>query len=124
MALPFQMTSAELAGLRTDLVAYTLPDTCVIQSMSQVSDGAGGMVQTWAAAGTVPCRLDNKSGTRKPVATSLESFSEWVLTVPWNAPLSTNSRVTTGGHTYTVKAVSDDGSWSACIRAHVERSGA
>lgn len=115
------LSATELAQLQSDLVAYTLPDTAVISSLALASDGAGGQVQTWSPSGTVPCRLDNKSGMRKPVATSLESFSEWMLTVPQTAALTTANRVTVGAFTYTVKAVSDVGSWSACQRAQVER---
>ena len=110
----------ELDQIRQDF-ADSLPERVTIQRETRSSDGAGGQTQTWTAAGTVPCRLDNKSGTRKPVATSLESFTEWMLTVPQSAPLTTANRVTVGTFTYTVKAVSDVGSWSACQRAQVER---
>lgn len=117
------LSAIELSQLRSDIEAYTLPDQVVIETLTQVSDGAGGLTDTWAASGTVACRLDSKSGTRKPVATSLESFSEWILTAPWNAPITTGSRVTVGGHAYTVKAVADGDSWNADTRAHVERIG-
>jgi len=115
------LSAAELAQIQKDLQAYTLPDTAVILALTRVSDGAGGQTNAWNPSGTVPCRLDNKSGQRKAVATSLESFTEWMLTVPQSATLTTNNRVTVGGFTYTVKAVSDVGSWSACQRAQVER---
>ena len=119
--MALMLSAAELAQLQADLVANAMPDTCVIQTLATASDGAGGVAQIWSAAGTVPCRLDNKSGQRKAVGTSLESFSEWMLTVPQSATLSTKNRVVVGAFTYTVKAVSDVGSWSACQRAQVER---
>lgn len=115
------LTSAELARMRTDIENLTLPDTCVIQSLTQTADGQGGHTESWSAAGTVSCRLDNGSGNKRNVAASLNPFSSWVLTVPQSTTITTASRVVHGGETYSVTAVSDTGSWLACKRAALER---
>lgn len=113
--------AAEIKQIQADLEARTLPDTCVLLTATSASDGQGGLVDTWAAAGTVACRLDNTSGSRRPVAASVRPFSGWVLTVPMSADISTAVRVEHGDHTYSVIAVSDTGSWLGIQRAQLER---
>jgi head-tail adaptor len=115
------LPTAELNRLRDDLEAYVLPDTCVIHSLTQASDGQGSFIDTWAAAGTVPCRLDNGSGQKANVAQSIRPFSGWVLTVAHDADLTTDNRVVHSGETYTVISISDSGSLLACRRAMLER---
>jgi head-tail adaptor len=114
------LPARELARLRADL-ERTLPETAVLYSLSQASDGQGGLIDTWTAAGTVSARLDNSSGSKTNVAQSVNPFSSWVLTVPQDTDLTTAHRVTTGGETYVVIAVSDLGSWLGVKRAHLER---
>lgn len=114
------MDDIELAGLRADLETL-LPDTCVIQSLTQIADGQGGFTDSWAAAGTVLCRLDNVSGRKSDFARSMQSFSQWVLTVPQDTTITTANRVVHNEQTYSVAAVSDTGSLLACKRAALER---
>jgi hypothetical protein len=114
------LTAGELSDMRDDLESL-LPDTCVVQSLTQTSDGQGGFTDTWAASGTVVCRLDNGSGQKANVAQSVQPFSSWVLTVPQDASIGTDNRVVHGGETYAVIALSDTGSWLAVQRAMLER---
>lgn len=114
------MSAAELAKLRADLEDVALPDTCVLQLATSVSDGQGGFTDTWAAAGTVACRLDNLSGSRKPIGQAIQPFNSWVLTVPQSATIDTSYRAVVNGFTFAVIAVSDVGSWLACQRAALE----
>ena len=120
MAFPM-MSGAELSQLRADLEAHTLPDSCVISAVTHASDGAGGTNDTWAPSGTVACRLDHKSGMRKQVGTSWETYSGWMLTVPQATAITTSNRVAHQGKTYSVTSVEDLGSWLACKRVQVER---
>lgn len=114
------LSAADLSYMR-ETVGQLLPDTCVLQTATSASDGQGGQTETWAAAGTVACRLDNGSGSRANVARSVQPFSAWVLTVPQGTGISTAHRVVHGGESYSVIAVSTDGSWLACERASLER---
>jgi len=107
--------------MRADLEANTLPDTCVLESVVHASNGAGGIVDTWSAAGTVACRLDHKSGLRRQVGTSWETYSGWMFTLPQSAAITTSSRLVHQGQTYSVTSVDDLGSLLACKRAQVER---
>lgn len=121
MGVTSQVSAAELAGMRADLEAQTLPDTCVIDSVAHASDGAGGINDTWAPSGTVACRLDHKSGLRRQVGTSWETYSGWMLTVPQSTAITTSNRVVHQGLNYSVTSVDDLGSWLACKRVQVER---
>jgi hypothetical protein len=113
--------AAELAQMQADLVATTLPDTCVISAVTHASDGAGGINDTWAPSGTVACRLDFKTGLRHQVGTSWETYSGHMLTVPQATAITTSNRVTHQGKVYSVTAVEDTDSWLACKRVPLER---
>lgn len=114
------LTSADLAAMR-DTLELLLPDTCVIQTQTLTSDGAGGGTVSWAASGTVACRLDNKSGQVSSVGDSLQVFSGFELTIPFDTDLSELNRVVHGGYDYNVISVDYDKSWPITLRAHVER---
>lgn len=114
------LSSSDLDWMRSTLEEL-MPDSCVLQTATLASDGQGGQVETWAAAGTVICRLDNGSGQRANVAQSVQPFSAWVLTVPQGTGLATDQRVVHNGVTFSVMAVSVEGSWLACERASLEQ---
>lgn len=119
--MPAPMVSqAELKQMRADLEAQTLPDIAVLSTLTQVSDGEGGTTDTWTTSGTVMCRLDNLSGSRKPVAASVQAFNSWILTVPYDTEIDTLTRVFVNEYTFTVLAVSDVGSWRVVRRAALE----
>ena len=115
------LSAAEIAQMQADLVASTLPDTCVIQTLTHASDGAGGINDTWAAAGTVPCRMDFKTGLRKEIGASWETYSGWMLTVPVTTTIGTANHVVHQAYTYSITFVEDVGRWAACKRVKVER---
>ena len=115
------MTATELAQLRADF-AELMPDTAVIQSVTLVSDGAGGNTPSWAAVtgGTVACRIDplNLRGSRVQLVAIQESLLvSYQGTFPHDAPLAENYRVVTGSNTYEVVQLDVDHSNRACRRA-------
>jgi head-tail adaptor len=114
------LTTRELAQMRADVERATLPDICVLQSMTSIPDNEGGMTETWAASGTVMCRLDNLSGSRRPIGQAIQPFNSWTLTVPQSTEIDTLNRVVVNGFTFSVIAVSDVGSWLTCRRAALE----
>lgn len=117
------LSSDELSSIRAD-IALMLPDTCNLLSASQSPDSYGGVTETWGTVtgGTaVPCRLDYKSGTRMLTGGAIQSYTGWMLTLPYSTTITTGYRVQHGGYTYTVKVVEDDKSWKASTRAQVER---
>jgi SPP1 family predicted phage head-tail adaptor len=114
------MDARELAQSRADVVAVAMPDTAVLSAAVSVSDSEGGSTDSWQPYGTVPCRLDNLSGSRKPVADAIQAFNSWILTVPYDTEIDTTTRVFVNDYTFTVTGVSDVGSWRLVRRAALE----
>ena len=119
------LSNDELAYMR-EAIEELLPDTCDILQVTQVSDGFGGVTQTWgtAAAGTaVSCRLDIVSSrTNESVAgASVRAYQETVLSMPYNIVVSTTNRIKHDGLTYAVQSVNTGQSWIAVKRLTLER---
>jgi head-tail adaptor len=114
------LTATELAALRADLETL-LPDTCVISAVSYASDGAGEWTPTWAAGGTVACRLDPIRGSEAIAGGAIEAFNGYILTLPYNAVIVPASRVTVNSTDYNVTSVTDGDSWKLDTRVQIER---
>jgi hypothetical protein len=97
----------------------SLPDTAVIQAGTVTDDIGGGGTLTWAAAGTVDCRVSpirSVADTEDLLAGRITSDSNWVLTFAADANVDTENRVVTGGNTYEVNAVLAPRSWELSTR--------
>ena len=112
-----------LARMRAQ-VSERLYDTAVIQSVSNASDGAGGVTPTWSAVvgGTVLCRLDplGQTSMEAGVVANREALTvSYRLTMPYNAPIEENCRVVVNGNTYEVVALAVDHSKNVSRRGIV-----
>lgn len=116
------LTAEELAAMREG-IAELLPDTGAILSLTQVSDGMGGLTDTWGTAtASVAYRLDAQRGDEQTAAASTRPYHTYVLTLAHDATITTAHRFQdTDGHRYNVTSVDDPKSWAACIRAYVEK---
>jgi len=114
------LTTAMLAQMRAQIEA-TLGATVVIQTVSTTSDGAGGFSETWTAAGTVAGRFDPLPNASQIARTALaEGLKDiYILTMPYNAPISAASRVVANGETYEVRQLWNENTWRSCRRAYV-----
>lgn len=115
------LDAGELAQLRIDILD-TLPDTCDIMSVSRVPDGHGGFSETWTTASTVACRMDHKTGAEVLAGGAVQTYQGNMLTLPYNATITTAYRVSYGGGLYNVISVSE-GSSVAVKRVVVEYFG-
>lgn len=113
----FDLTN-ELSAMRA-AVASVLPDTCAISRLREVSDGQGGMVQSWAAVGTVSCRLAANSGQARAVAGQAQSVGAYILTVPYDTDIQFADRATVNSVVYRVAFVNDVNDWRTAIRCDV-----
>ena len=110
----------ELAQLRSDILA-TLPDTCDILSVTRTSDSNGGWTEAWGTASeAVACRMDHKVGREMLSGGAVQTYQGNMLTLPYDATVSTANRILYGGNYYNVLAVSE-GSALAVLRVMVER---
>jgi hypothetical protein len=121
------LSTAELAQMRSD-VANMLPDTAIIYAITSTVDGAGGATFGTAAVtgGTVACRVDpNGVGKNRVIVEPARQglMAEYIITLPYNAPISAGNQVATGGNTYQVVDLVRDHSWNVSRRALANRIG-
>lgn len=119
------LTDAQLAIMRAQ-VERMLPGTVVIQSVTEVSDGAGGWTEAWAAVagGTVSARVDPVTQRQ---AIELNIAQEQIedlrqLTVSWDAPLGEGERVLYESEAWEIVSRVADHSWNVSRRAVIMRS--
>jgi len=111
------LTASELSRMRSTAGA-ALPDSAVIQTQSVVSDGGGGGTTAWTASGTVDCRIAPASMDEDEIGGRVAGEADFIVTMPHDAPVSTDSRIIANGGTFNVEAVLDR-SWDISTRLHV-----
>jgi uncharacterized protein involved in copper resistance len=115
------LTDADLTQMRAD-VADLLIDTCNILSVTNTNDGMGGVTQAWGTAtASVSCRLDNERKWEQVDGAAIQTYSGWVLSLPWNTTISAANRVEHGGNTYAVLGEDTGKSWPIVKRVRVEK---
>lgn len=98
------LTNADLNSMRVT-AEEALPETCVLQSFSLVSDGGGGGTSTWTTGGTVACRIAPLGATEREMGDRISADADSVITLPSTATVTTNSRIISGGGTFAVEAI-------------------
>lgn len=111
------ISDADLADMRATLAA-SLPDMGTIQRVQSVSDDMGGHTDTWAAAGTVACRVSPYPlrPDEREVAGRVLGLDTWVVTMPAETVISERDRVATGGRSFEVVSVMAPRSWEVARR--------
>jgi head-tail adaptor len=100
-----------------------LPDTCVIQSQTFVSDSGGGGSVTWTAAGTVACRIapvNTRGQAEGETGERLTANSDHVVTLPAQTSIGAESRIIVNGGTFNVELVRER-SWPVTQRVEVAK---
>ena len=116
-----QISSDDLTYMRA-AIEELFDTTCNILSATLASNGAGEMIETWGTAGTaIACRLDAKSFSEPIQGASVRPQYSYVLSIPHGTTIANNYRVEVGSSDFTVTSVDTDKSWSACVRAYLER---
>ena len=123
------LTANELTSIRAD-IADLLPDTGYIIAVTNTPDGFGGYTQGTAikASGTVSYRLDPKivsmlKGSEKSAAGVIQPFHQWILTLEYDAPITTEDKfLCADGAVYNVISVDEEKSWNASTRVIVEQT--
>jgi hypothetical protein len=115
------ISPAEMDRLRADVVRLTLPDRCVIWAQAETVAPTGAVERTWAeAASDVPCRLDPielRAQMGAAERTGIED--EYVLSLPWDAPVESDSRIEIAGVRYQINSLHERHSLRAVTRARV-----
>lgn len=98
------LTAGELHSMRHTVDTY-LAGTAILLTRGQASDGQGGQVDAYVAAGTVAARLAPMSGREETVADRQSEVAKWVLTLPAGTALQETGRVTYNGRDYEVDRI-------------------
>ncbi len=120
---PRPPNAAKLARMRAEILAL-LTDTCVLSSPSYSPNGMGGGTITYTAAGTVVGRLDNPNKRQDDVIQRVgkEGLTiNYVLTLPYDATIDADWRVTVNGQTYEIIELNADHSMRVVKRAYIAR---
>lgn len=100
------LSTLELSNLRHE-AGHFWPETGVIWRATEASDGQGGMLQTWAAVGTVSCRISPAGAGREQIAAEkLTAVAPWMITLTQGTTVYESDRIviSTAG-TFEVQAV-------------------
>lgn len=100
--------------------AQALPGTAVVQTQAYSSDGGGGGSIAWTASGTVDCRLAPIRGDEREIGDRISADADYVMTLPHDVTVTTNSRILHSGGTFNVEAVRDR-SWEVTTRVELTK---
>lgn len=96
------LTASDLAEMRT-LQESALPEVGTVQRYTQSSDGAGGYTQSWAAIGTINCRIGPLSGpSERALADASAVERGLIVTAPSGTTVEWKDRVIIGTRTFEV----------------------
>jgi hypothetical protein len=123
------LNDRELKLIRKDFEKTVFTDVCNILSLSQASDGEGGLVDTWGTAtANIPCRLDSLTsrgvgfiGSEMVRNGSLKSYSTWIITLPYDTALTSANRVQVGSDVFNVVETDASKSLDITRRATLEK---
>lgn len=116
------LSAAEIAAMREDL-EDTLPDTCVIQRRTLTSDSQGGRTESWAAAGTVACRLSplGNLDSEESRADRVSGEEDWIVTLPASTDVTERDRLVILTNTYEPVGLRAVRSWELSRRVNCKR---
>jgi hypothetical protein len=97
-------TASQLRGLAW----LAMSETGIIQRGTALSDSGGGATQTWAAVGTVDCRIDpiNRLGSGQVTGGQIDERSTHLVTTPTGTTVVASDRFAIAGRgTFEITAV-------------------
>jgi head-tail adaptor len=98
------LTSSELAQARTDLAA-TLPDSCVINNVTQTEGDMGGGSESLSPVATVACRIGPLSAQERIIAGAVAEDASYVVTLPALTTVTPQQVITSGGREFRITGI-------------------
>jgi hypothetical protein len=115
------LTASELTVMR-DTIELLMPDTCNITSITNVSDGEGGVTQSRGTTGTsIACRLDALQGREQVTGGAVEPYITYMMSLPYDTTVAPANIIEHSSVDYMVKSVNRNQSWKAVVRVELER---
>jgi len=103
-------------------VAEMLPDSGTILVGTAIPDGQGGNTPGWSGTVSIDCRVDVVNGREQMQGGGYKSYQKTILTLPYNASITSGNRFAYLSDQYNVVAVSgSDRSWNVSVRAELEK---
>jgi hypothetical protein len=117
------LDSDELTAMRV-VANESLPDTCTIQTRTEVDDGAGGIVLSWANTYVeVPCRMAPAIGlsaaNEDNIGARITGENVWTLTLQFDQGISQTDRVVFANRTFEVTYIGADRTWQILKRVNL-----
>ena len=112
------LTSDDLSWMQ-DMQERILPGTIVIERYTSTRDPMGGMVNTWAAAGTVIGRIypQNVRVYDEPlVGNQITSENRWYATLPMGTVVTAKDRLVASNRSFEVVRVNNSESYQTAVR--------
>ena len=100
------LSTDDLNTLR-NTINQTLTDSATVKRVSRVSDGAGGITETWTQVGTYACRVAPAGMTRQEalLAEKVRDTNLIRIVMPHDADVTNDDRVMVNGQEYNVVGV-------------------
>ena len=113
------ISTAEITAMRSEQ-NDTMPDTVVIRRYTTASDGMGGLVETWAAVGTVTGRVSpaGRAGAEGIIAERLTASEPYVITIPTGTTVYERDRFVIGTRTFEIEYVNAHAAWETALRCY------
>lgn len=113
------LSAAEITDMRSEQDG-TMPDSVVVHRYTTVSDGMGGNTETWAAVGTVTCRLApaGRAGAEGLITERLTAADPWAITVPQGTTIYERDRLVIGARTFEVEYINEHAAWETARRCY------
>lgn len=98
-----------------------LPGTVVIERYTTASDGMGGAVQTYAAAGTVIGRIypQRTTGQEMVGGAQVQSELKWWGTLPVGTEVYPQDRLVYSGRSWEIVRTNNDEMYQTCVRCEL-----
>lgn len=120
--MPSAITAEMLSQMRSIITNDLLPDTANIVSITNVSDGEGGVTQTRGTVGTaIACRLDVITGREQVSGGAIQPYISYMMSLPYDTTVAYSNIIEHNSIDYAVKSVNLGQSWKAVVRVELER---
>jgi len=96
--------SGDLQKIRAEQ-AKLMPETVYVQSLTRVSDGAGGWTETWQTVATTKGRISTQGGGETKRGGAVTAEVSIVVTLPHDTDLRQEDRLQIGGKQYEIENI-------------------
>jgi SPP1 family predicted phage head-tail adaptor len=90
---------------RRKLTAGDMRERVVVQSMTTVADGGGGLTETWATFQTLWARVAPVSGREVEASGRLTSVETYLIYIRYRTDILTGMRIIWNGKTLNIRSV-------------------